>query len=68
MGIIQFRRSLASWFGRREHLAGELLGLCLITESLLYKDIKLYIPTALWLIYFVSHRLEKKIYGKVGFR
>jgi len=68
MNIIRFRRLIVGWFGRKEHFAGELLGVILATESYLYRSWTLYLPLAVWIIYFVSHRLEKKTYGKFGYR
>lgn len=65
---VQIRRRLAGWFGRREHFAGEFLGVVLIIESIVYRDWRLYVPCGIWIIYFISHRLEKKIYGKFGYR
>lgn len=66
--FVSTRRRIASWFGRREHFSGELLGIVLIVESYLYRSWRLYLPLAIWLVYFISHRLEKRVYGKVGFR
>lgn len=73
----QFRRYVAGYFGRIEHHSGELLGILLCTKFCLVfflswswlrhwsVDLLLVI---IWLIYFISHRLEKKIYGKYGYR
>jgi hypothetical protein len=65
----QFRRTVAGNFGRIEHHSGELLGIVLWIEVFIYHwHFSRLLPALLWLIYFVSHRLEKKIYGKFGYR
>jgi len=66
--LTQFRRSLAGWFGRKEHFSGELLGVVLVFESVYWRDWRFFVPCGVWLVYFLSHRLEKKIYGRVGWR
>lgn len=67
--IIRVRRKIAGNFGRIEHHSGELLGALLWLEAWHYDwQYRLLFPALLWSIYFVSHRLEKKVYGKVGFR
>jgi len=67
--IIQLRRRIAGKFGTIEHHAGELLGVLLWIETYYFNwQYRLLVPSILWTVYFISHRLEKKVYGKVGFR
>lgn len=66
--FVRLRRRVAGWFGRREHFSGELLGGVLLGESLIYPSWRSFIPFGIWIIYFISHRLEKRIYGKLGWR
>jgi len=64
-------KKIASWFGRKEHDFAEALGLWLWFTNIFhyhFLDWWINIPTILWTIYYVSHRLEKKFYGKNGYR
>ena len=62
------RKKIASWFGRKEHWFALILGLYLGGLCLYYQDIKIYLALIIWLLYHISHRLEKKFYGKNGYR
>lgn len=66
--ISTIRRRIAGWFGRHEHFAGELLGVVLLIEVSYFQTWQFIIPFTIWLVYFISHRLEKKVYGKYGYR
>ena len=65
------RKKIASWFGRKEHWFAESLGLWLWSTNILYFHFSNWwynIPTILWTMYYISHRLEKKFYGRNGYR
>lgn len=62
------RRKLASWFGSNEHNFAELLGLALLLNVYLQKDWWSLVLMTWWLIYYLSHRMEKLIYGHHGYR
>ncbi len=79
--IIKFRRKYACKFGRIEHNAGRLLGLTIFLSGIFLTIRLMYGYTCLdadfwlimssfviWVVYFCSHTLEKKLYGKFGFR
>lgn len=63
------RIKIAGKFGKLEHRAGRLTGLliliCIIFEyfKLPYRLIVLTATFFMWLIYLISHTLEKKFYG-----
>ena len=67
------RLKYASKCGKVEHFAGRLVGL-LVAINLIYDYVKEgeYLFNLLifvvWIIYILSHTLEKFIYGKHGFR
>jgi len=64
-----FRIKTASRFGKLEHTTAKILGLFLLgvliyryfTKQSFYLEL---IAFVLWLIYHISHRLEKFFYGK----
>jgi len=62
------RRKIAGFFGRKEHFAGELLGLIAILHTAIEKNALAWVILITWTIYYLSHKLEKKIYGKYGYR
>lgn len=63
------RKQIASWFGRKEHFFGITLGIYLGALMLVCSDeIQYWCAFTLWLCYFLSHRLEKKFYGRNGYR
>jgi len=69
------RRKYASKFGKIEHSAGRLLGLILFIGMIYsmwkhdnYQLILWVVSYVVWMAYIISHTLEKKIYGKHGFR
>lgn len=72
--FIKKRIYFASQFGKLEHKTGRLLGLLIIITfivELLNLRYTLYFIIACfvcWLIYLVSHTLEKLTYGNHGFR
>lgn len=66
--LIKLRRTIASKFGRLEHRFGELLGIILIIQAIIIKEPHHIITAIIWTIYFISHKTEKVVYGKVGFR
>lgn len=65
------RKKIASWFGRQEHDFAESLGLWLVIVNIGYYHFINWwwnISLILWILYYISHRLEKKFYGKNGYR
>lgn len=66
--LIALRRKVAGWFGHKEHTAGRLLGVLAVVDFFLHKDLVSGAILITWLVYIVSHTLEKKSYGKYGFR
>lgn len=62
------RRKIAGKFGRYEHFMGELLGLALLIVAVKMEDYLHWVLFTMWLLYYVSHRLEKITYGRHGFR
>lgn len=64
----RLRRRTAGFFGRKEHFAGELLGVIAICHTAIEKNALAWIILIVWTIYYLSHKLEKKIYGKYGYR
>jgi len=64
--LIQTRRRIAGKFGRIEHTAGEVLGIVSWGSWFYEKTTTLLCISIIWSVYFVSHRLEKKFYGKYG--
>jgi len=62
------RRQIASWFGRKEHWAGEALGILIVIHMLLEQDIFSIVLMVVWSIYFLSHKSEKAWYGHHGYR
>jgi len=69
------RRRIALSFGKKEHLFGRLLFWPIIIGMLinfdLHDNLNFYIflvTFIFWLIYIISHTLEKKFYGNHGFR
>lgn len=72
----QTRRKIAGFFGRIEHTFGIITGFAIaVFIGGVYfdapKQYVLYVGYATficWLIYLLSHRLEKKFYGNIGFR
>lgn len=76
-GLADWRIKQASKFGRIEHFAGEMLGVVLglnlyvgHAENMSFNDRRIWsvILFIVWLVYFVSHKLEKKLYGYYGKR
>lgn len=63
---INRRRKIASWFGRREHFFGELLGVVLLADVVYGHRLASGGEFLVWLSYFISHRLEKFFYGRFG--
>lgn len=55
------RTKIAGWFGRKEHNFGEYLGVYLLIATVYWTDWRMGIALILWLVYYISHRLEKKI-------
>jgi len=68
MLITQLRRTIASRFGRNENNFALILGFYLLAFNLFAFSFWSAGALLLWTIYYLSHRLEKLIYGKVGFR
>ena len=69
----RIRIKYASKFGRIEHKAGRIIAIPILIGLILNrKDITnlvvFSITLVIWAIYLFSHTLEKKIYGKHGFR
>jgi len=64
--LIQTRRRIAGKFGRIEHSAGEVLGVITWLHWINEPNAWTLIVAIVWSIYFISHRLEKKFYGKYG--
>lgn len=62
------RVKIAGKFGRIEHTMGELLGLVLWGEYLYFRVELLLPPAIIWTVYIISHRLEKRFYGRYGSR
>lgn len=62
------RKKIASWFGRKEHFAGELLGI--LCGLHLWQEQNTWSAVLLitWFIYYISHKAEKTFYGKQGYR
>lgn len=53
---------LASKFGHLEHWFARFLGGYLLIMTILLWSVKWWIALMLWLVYFVSHTLEKFFY------
>ena len=68
MGMFDKSRiRIASKFGRLEHRFGEMTGLLLGINYFVimgYRNIWAGVMFASWIIYFVSHRLEKAFYPR----
>jgi len=60
------RTKIANWFGRKEHSFGEYLGVYLLIITIYFKDYYIAVALVLWTVYYISHRFEKKFYGKFG--
>lgn len=74
--ISRKRISTASSFGKSEHKAGRWLGILILLgfivawyfNSSIYVLIFIGLIFICWLIYIISHTLEKWFYGNRGFR
>ena len=75
--VIKKRVYYASKCGRCEHTSGRLVGVLLIVTFFIeYFDLKIYeislsliliiLTFVIWLIYLVSHLLEKTLYSSYG--
>ena len=70
-----FRKTRIKWafrFGRLEHKAGRVLGLYLFICSLVsyfyFKEVvyMFIVGFIIWIVYILSHTLEKKCFGNHG--
>lgn len=66
--FVSLRRKVAGWFGHKEHTAGRLLGVFSFANLMVHADLFGYLVFITWLVYIISHTLEKKTYGKFGYR
>lgn len=60
----RFRRKIALRFGKLEHISARLLGIAIILAIFLerYRLKLVMVSLFLWLIYLLSHILEKRFY------
>ena len=71
MSWMSFRYRSAFWFGRKEHFFSRVLFVCLLaTLAVFYLSkpnvlkIMLFIDIGLWVLYWLSHRMEKAFHPK----
>lgn len=71
----RLRIKYATMFGRIEHRFGRWIAFPILANIIysLYKGYYVVLSISVftficWIIYLFSHKLEKKIYGKHGFR
>lgn len=77
---IRKRIGWAGKWGKREHKYGRVIALAIVVAILcehitwnnhwfmLFKKVNLYVVLLMWLVYIVSHKIEKKCYGHHGSR
>lgn len=66
--IGQWRRKIAGKFGRSEHWIARLLGMGLGFNFWYYRDYIAGILMTMWILYWTSHTIEKKVYGRYSYK